>query len=313
MDEKEKRLIFLKLIAARAGRFTRKNVIQVKAIRKDRSHLQHMGTAFLLRNDRINVIVTALHILEQIARADDLEALAFWGGAGPFITPGFVLSWRDLDIAIISPNKIVNIGETKSYWGITSPNHGPIIGSEEYYLAHGFPERLVRWSAIANGPIARTNPHLAGVHMREEDFKEGSVDKAQQILGDYPLLPRNLIQEHQFALDYSEEGGPLLSETGEEITDSYVTRHQAGLYMNGSSFEDQPVWGSGGMSGSPVWDVGAVRCNWNINNWTEENMQFAGIVTHWNEGKKILVATKSTTFFHRWEKEKLTNKLSVKY
>lgn len=83
------------------------------------------------------------------------------------------------------------------------------------------------------------------------------------------------------------------------MTSAGILKEHAGLYVDSPSLPGQQPFGAFGLSGSPVWRFGAAEAAWSLDLWSPESARLAGIITHWNEERSFLKATRFSEIFTR--------------
>lgn len=154
-----------------------------------------------------------------------------------------------------------------------------------------YPDIFTHYTAFIPGFVSEGYTHCASIRPRESIFAPEALAIVKEQFPHYMPIPDSLMRPSQFAINYAEDTGPLKTVNGEEVSDEAILNSHSRLYSDGISFEGQERHGAFGLSGSPVWRFGAIECDWQIESWSENLPRVTGIVTDWNEGQGILIAT----------------------
>lgn len=270
--------------------FVAKSVTRILGIRKDGGPADHRGTAVMCRIEGRQAFVTANHVLSEIEKSDDYRCAGISASPGGFQAQ--YLRFADIDVAIIMPDNEIPVREGRVFWpGDWCDRREPAVMAGDYMLVYGFPARFSRFSTFLPGSISEGYTHCTWVRPRHSQAQDPLWKPFAEIAG-YPPIPDELIQPWQFCLNFDEPTGPLKTQEGELVTSAGILQEHAGLYVDLPSLPEKQPFGAFGLSGSPVWRFSAAEAAWSLDRWSPESARLAGIITHWNEKRSYLVATR---------------------
>lgn len=262
-------------------------VTRVVAARKDEGW-DHRGTALMIQIGERQGFVTALHVLTEIEKGENYRSFGF----GAVADDGQVDIYRfeDVDVAVVFPHNPISPKTGYEFWPTdrTDPSSNEL--SSDYLLVHGYPDIFTHFTTFLPGFVSEGYTHCAAIRPRESTFTPEALTVVKEQFPYYMPVPDSLMKPSQFAINYAEDTGPLKT-AGEEVTSEAILKSHSRLYSDGIAFEGQARYGAFGLSGSPVWRYGAIECDWKIEDWSENLSRVTGIVTDWNEGCGILIAT----------------------
>jgi hypothetical protein len=267
--------------------FTLPCVTQVIGV-LDEHQGEFLGTSLYCSLDGRQAVVTAAHVLREARASGKYDSLAFTRGSeqAPGIVAGLIHYFDEFDLAIYRPERDFFIGGDKSYWPEERIERTIAPAKTDYLFMQGFPARFARFSTLLKGGVSESLS--LGAMMRLEVGEESTQGQPPSVGAD---LPRGLLQEHEFAFDFSpdsnfiDEPGQPLSESDQEDWREIFTPG------DGMTLPGQKRAGAFGLSGSPVWRVGA--SDHPIQSWNPQACQLVGIVTSWNPEWGVLIATSS--------------------
>ncbi|WP_339684162.1 hypothetical protein [Gimesia maris] len=271
-------------------------VTRIVAVRDDGSY-EHRGTALLCQFGSQKTFVTALHVITEIEEDSNIQS---WG-IGAKSEDGFVdvLRLTEIDIAVIVPRDDFTPKDDLNFWSAAQSDDNSELLPHDYLLVHGYPDSFARYTTFLPGFVAEAYTHCASIRPRESEFSAEALEVFKEQIPYYLPVPDKLMKPSQFAINYAEDTGPLKTPEGKVITDESTLKDHSQLYSDGPALPGQLKHGAFGLSGSPVWRFGAYECNWGVKNWSETHARITGIVTGWNEGNKILIATPFCEFASR--------------
>ena len=271
-------------------------VTRVFAVHADNSPAEHRGTALMCTIDGRRAFVTANHVLTQIAA--DPRFRTFGISAMREGAQCTIRQFDDLDIAVIIPDGTPDVRETKGFWPAERSDANIGALKDDYLMVHGYPCRLSRFFAMIDGYNSETYTHCTSIRPRESEFSTEELAAIRMHFPNYLPVPDKLLRPGQFAMNYAEDSGPLRTSDGQDVSEA-IRKDYAPLYQDGVALPGQKTWGAYGLSGSPVWRFGARECDWQFPAWSVDCAHLVGIVTDWNEGHQILIATPIAHVFER--------------
>ncbi len=221
----------------------------------DRRDGELVGTALRCILGGRRVIVTASHVLNDgFQRFNDLAVSVGHGERAQLFIPVEMRSDEEADLAICDLPEHFSVPEGCSFWPEARIDPTLERLSTDYLFVHGFPGVRGRpWVMPGDSRVmSKSLPY--GVMQRLDDLPP---DQAP----------------FQFAMDF--ESTRTHSDGGSPEADLFNEPH-----------------GPRGLSGSPVWRIGASgrrAADWNFD-WCE----LVGVVTRWSQPDRLLVATKAT-------------------
>jgi hypothetical protein len=287
LTETEKRDFALSTIRPMAT-FTLPYLTQVVGVVDDQTG-EYRGTGFYCMIDGRQAVVTAAHVLREAAATGRYSSLAFTRGSGepPTIVAGTIRYFDDVDLAVYLPTGDFQIGQDKAFWPEDRIDHSVIRAKTDYLFVQGFPARFVRFSRLIGGLVSESLSSGAMMRLNSQDFPGTSPGS--------DILPDGLVRDHQFAFDFDFhveyfEGpdGPASSSLAKHWQDVFIPGE-------GETLPGQRPRGAYGLSGSPVWRVGA--SDRPIRDWVPSASKLVGIVTDWNPDHKVLIATSAANLF----------------
>jgi hypothetical protein len=221
-----------------------------------------LGSGHFCELNGREVIVTALHVVRKGLKNCSYLAVSGQTGdqsgrARPYQIHGRVRPSDATDLAILPLPDDFPRGTDVRFWPEGRIDIDADRLSSDFLFVHGFPGVQ---SHTLNLPIdarvvSKSLPY--GVMQRLED------------------LPDDL-KPHQFAMDF-------------DMTRCQVERDVPPV----SALFDENSHGPEGLSGSPVWRIGASGLR--AAEWTPQCANLVGIVTGWNPEKRVLIATRASS------------------
>jgi hypothetical protein len=199
----------------------------------------------------------------------------------PAIVAGTIRYFDEIDIAVYLPSREFPLGQDKDFWPEDQIEPSIVPAKTDYLFVQGFPVRFARRSGLAGGLVSETLS--SGAMMRLDSLESPEISPGQD------LLPEGLLKDHQFAFDF--DFNPENFEGPDGVTLPGDTEHWRELFVpsEGETFPGQRPRGAYGLSGSPVWRIGAP--DQPSRDWSPSAARLIGIVTDWNPDQKILIAT----------------------
>ena len=206
----------------------------------------------------------------------------------PAIVAGEIKYQEIYDLAVYFPAKDFPLDKEKTFWPERKIDLDPASLLKDYLFLQGVPKRFSRFTSLGgNAAVSELLAYGAMARYREEDIACDERVQFDQDLPDYEFLPSDFLQPHQFAINFSTQPRFFLDANPKQSKIDDWSAVFSGSY--GVALPGQKPQGAFGLSGSPVWRLGASGRN--VNEWTPECRRLVGIVTGWNEEKKILIAT----------------------
>ena len=140
--------------------------------------------------------------------------------------------------------------------------------------------------------VSESLAYGAMMRYQEEDIPSQERAEFDRDLPNYAFLPHDFLQPHQFALNFwaEREFFPEVVANG-DVQERRI-EDWSEVFQGGDTLPGQRPRGAFGLSGSPVWRIGAAGRS--IKDWTPEWSQLVGVITGWNEKERVLVATKAS-------------------
>jgi len=291
MTDSSQYLDFLFEAGKKLPQFVSKSVTRVFGVRKDGESADYRGTALVCTFKERLAFVTANHVLTEIENSGNYKCIAFSA-----TNEGFQARYErfpDIDVAVIIPETNIPIASKYLPWQaeISDFHMTDETIPFDYMLLYGFPNRFSRYSAFAQGVVSEGYTHCTWVRPRISQTSALLRSLYAEVKG-YEPIPDEELKPFHFCLNFDEPTGPLKSQDGELITSNGILEEHAGLYVDMQSLPGTQPFGAFGLSGSPVWRFGAVEANWKLESWTVNFARLVGIVTHWNEVRHCLIATR---------------------
>lgn len=223
----------------------------------DRKNGDLIGSGLRCILDGRRAIVTAAHVFERgYEKFKDL-AVSAGHGVQPYLVHGAIPMDAVADLAIYYLPEDYSVPEGCSFWPESRIDPTLDRLSTDYLFVHGFPGvRSQRWIIPGDSRVmSKSLPY--GVMQR--------LDPGVDL--DPPLTP------FQFAMDFEPSNA----------------RAESGL-PESELFEKD--YGPEGLSGSPVWRIGASGKR--AADWSFDWCELVGVVKGWYSEEKLLVATKVT-------------------
>lgn len=292
MDREE----FLYFVSKRLPTHCVQFVTRIVGVRKDEGPADHRGTALLAKAGDRCLVITALHVLIEIEQLEEYSHAA----VSALIEGRRTSEYRipELDVVVWEFESPLKLQPGKDCWPVDQADPAYQLLIVDTAMVVGFPARHSRFTAFLGGQHSSSYSLFTWLRPRERDLEEfDELRKLTEETSDFPIAPEAnakgepLMKPKQFAINYIWESGPLKTLEGTDVIDETTLDDYAALYLDGVAFSDQKSHGAYGLSGSPVWRIGASDCDWDTSKWSEENAQLAGIVTSWNEGHDLLVVT----------------------
>ena len=250
---------------------------------------EFLGTALYCLLDGRQAVVTAAHVLREAAASGKYGSLAFTRGSeqAPGIVAGLIHYFDEFDLAIYRPERDFFIGQDKLYWPEARIERTIAPAKTDYLFMQGFPARFARFSTLLRGGVSES---LSSGAMMRLEATEGSADDPSTP-SDGADIPRGLLREHEFAFDFSPDS-QLIDDPGRPMSgNEQEDCRRIFAPGEGTTLPGQKPAGAFGLSGSPVWRVGA--SGQTIRSWDPRASQLVGFVTQWNSEWGVLIATSS--------------------
>jgi hypothetical protein len=267
----------------------------------DQSTGEFRGTGFFCSIAGRQVLVTAAHVIRELDADGRFLGPAFSRGDGepPAIVPGRIVFSIPHDLAIYFPSEPFPMGSQKAYWPDDRIDRNAELLTKDALFVHGFPARFTRFTTLGGGAmISESLPYGAMMRFQERDIPSQERPGFDRALPDYNFLAPDFLEPHQFAINFWAQPDFFLNETANDQAQvrkrenwSEVFRSDGGNSL-GDSLPGQLSRGAFGLSGSPVWRIGAVGRP--IRDWTPQWARLVGIVTGWNEQERVLIATRAS-------------------
>jgi hypothetical protein len=205
------------------------------------------------------VIVTAFHVvLEGLANSGYLAVSGQTGDNRPYEIYGQVRRSHATDLAFLPlPDDFPREADVR-YWPENRIDIDADCLSSDFLFVHGFP-----------GVRSRSFPLPVDARVRSTSLPYGVMQR----LDDLP----DELSPHQFAMDF-------------DITHCQPEDERL---PEPELFDDLALQGPRGLSGSPVWRIGASGLR--IAEWAPQCARLVGVVTGWNPEKRVLIATRASS------------------
>jgi hypothetical protein len=295
LTEIERRLFVQSAIKAMAA-YTLPYLTQVIGVIDDQTG-EFRGTGFFCELAGREAIVTADHVRRKAMESGKFQGLAFSRGSAtaPSIVAGEIQSFDEnsYDLAIYYPSSRFPLGHEKRFWPGDRIGRDPRSILRDYLFVQGFPQRYSRFTTLGgNAIVSETLAYGAMVRYSEADVPSEEREQFDRELPGYEFLSREVLRPHQFALNFwvepdhflGPEPGTKMAEDWSEVFEEAEERQ--------SIAPGQKVRGAYGLSGGPVWRLGASGRR--SRDWTPEWSEFVGIITGWNASEKVLIATSAS-------------------
>ncbi len=268
-----------------------KSVTRLLGIRKDGGPPDYLGTALICKLDGQPMFITANHVLTEMEKTGEYRCVGISGAIGRFQAQ--YCRFEDIDVAVIVPEIEIELDENCTYWPseLCDCDYPDFVLASDYMLLYGFPARFSRYTAFVQGIVSEGYTHCTWVRPRQSQAMQPEWKPFAGIDG-YPPVPEGLLHPWQFCLNFAEHTGPLKTPQGDLVTSRGVLEEHSGLYFAQQTFPGKQPYGAFGLSGSPIWRFGAAETGWSLDQWSFKSARLAGIVTDWNEGHSMLIATK---------------------
>jgi hypothetical protein len=222
---------------------------------KTRDHGDALGSGLYCQLEGHRAIVTASHVLRDGLRQFEYLAVSVRGADNrPVMLHGGIHQDHAADLAIIDVPDDFPSSVELQFWLEERIDIEGDRLSTDFLFVHGFP-----------GVRSRSIPLAIDSRVVSRSLPYGVMQRLDDLPGS--LAP------YQFAMDFD------------------ITHCQA---ERGRPEEDlfEELMGPRGLSGSPVWRIGASGRK--RGEWSPECAQLVGVVTHWNQDSKLLIATKAS-------------------
>jgi hypothetical protein len=299
LTDTEKREFALSTIRPMAE-FTMPFLTQVVGVIDEQTG-EHRGSGIFCMIDGRQAVVTAAHVLRKAWDEGRFISLAFSRGWGdpPGIVEGKIRYFDEFDLAIYLPSKDFPLGEGKSFWPEERIDGNIDRLATDYLFVQGFPGPYSRFTTLmGRAMISESLAYGAMMRYSRSDIPREEMEAFLESSPGYDFLPEGFLKSHQFAFNFSPEPESLIG-SGEMSEEERRRRIDdlSNLFVDGDNqtFPGQRQRGSDGISGSPVWRVGALGKP--ISEWTTRECVLVGIVSDWNQAKKILIATSAAKLF----------------
>jgi hypothetical protein len=293
LTEIEKRLFVESAIKAMAA-YTLPYLTQVIGVIDDKTG-EFRGTGFFCELAGRQAIVTAAHVLREAAATGRFESLTFSRGnaEAPAIVAGEIRYQDSYDLAIYYPERRFPLGEQKRFWPGDRIDRDPRSILRDYLFVQGFPQRFSRFTTLGgNASFSESLAYGAMVRYREKDIAAEEREQFDQDLPAYNFLDDNFLEPHQFALNFWVEPDHFIDPESKPS----VIKDWSEVFEPAERVQSLPPGqrprGAYGLSGSPVWRLGASGRS--SREWTSEWSQLVGVITDWNHSAKILIATSAS-------------------
>lgn len=294
----QEKLAFVESTLQPMAQHTKCCVTQVVGVIDEKTG-EHRGTGIYCKIDGREAIVAAAHVLKTAAATKRFVSLAFGRGSGeaPTIVAGRIIYSDLLDLAVYLPERPFPIGQSSDFWPENRIDRDNQKISRDYLFVHGFPCRFSRFTTLmGNSLISESLAFGAMLRPRESDLTVEERQQYERENPDYPLLPNDFLEPHQFALNFDVEGATFLAHDGSpDNLRTSIIKDWSELFQGDPNSEQentlpgQKSRGAYGLSGSPVWRIGGAGRP--IKNWAPDWSQLVGVVTAWNEPLRVLIAT----------------------
>ena len=208
-------------------------VTRVAGIPKDGGPYEHRGTALLCMIEGRQAFITADHVVTEMAKEDRFAATAL--SCVSETKPASTLHFEDIDIAVLIPTETVDVRDGKQFW----PSERADITTKplpaDYLITHGYPDSFSRFSAFGPSYVSETYVHCTSIRLKGSDFRAEKLEEAREHFPNYLPVPDDLLRPGQFAINYAEEAGPLMSPYGEEIVRPGMISKYSALYRDGTA------------------------------------------------------------------------------
>lgn len=293
LSELEKRSFVESTVKPMAD-YTMRFLTQVAGV-IDESTGEFRGTGLLCSIAGRQAIVTAAHVIKGMTEDGRILGPAFSRGNGepPAIVPGRIFSSIHHDLAIYFPSEVFPIGEDKAFWPDERIDRNPAMLTKDALFVHGFPGRFSRFTTLAGGAmVSESLGYAAMMRYQERDIPGDERLGFDRDLPAYDFLPADFLQPHQFAINFWVQPDFITKDAANGHATERRYEDWSDVFRSGDTFTGQRPRGASGLSGSPVWRIGAAGRS--IKNWDTECAQLVGIVTHWNEEQRVLIATRAS-------------------
>ena len=258
-----------------------------------------LGTGVFCQIRGHHAVVTAAHTLDSAQKTGSYRSLAIGRGEGvqPSIVPGKIIYGRESDVAVYLPEQDLGLGLDKAFWPGSSIDEDDLDLSREYLFLQGYPQRYARSTALIGRTfVFETLAYGTTMKYRVSDIPASERGDFDHDLPDYDFLPEEIVgsNPHQFAVVFSTDPSVVLDPASWTIQGNpRTTEDLAQLFApaeNHDRFEGQSAVGAFGLSGSPVWRVGAT--NRKMAEWSVDDCRLIGFVSKWNVQHQILIVTR---------------------
>lgn len=251
------------------------------------------GTGFFCSIAGRQAIVTAAHVLKDMAKEDRFLGPAFSRGnhQPPAIVPGKVVFSIPHDLAIYFPSEEFPIGEDKAFWPEERIDQNPQMMTKDALFVHGFPGRFCRFTTFEGGAMfSESLAYTAMMRYQEKDIPSDERPGFDRDLPGYDFLRADSLEPHQFAINFWVQPDFFPKDPTNGRAQESRNEDWSEVFRYSDTFAGQRPGGAGGLSGSPVWRIGASGRS--IKNWSPDRAQLVGVVTHRDEKARILIATR---------------------
>jgi hypothetical protein len=214
-----------------------------------------LGSGVYCQLDGHRTIVTASHVLRDgLTRFEYLAASIRAEDQRPVMIHGWSRYDHATDLAILDLPDDFPGSDEPLFWPEERIDSDGGQLSTDFLFLHGFPGLRSQLIPLPIEPRVVSRSLPYGVMQRLDNLPES-------------------LEPYQFAMDF--DITPSQSERGSPEEDLF-DEHR----------------GPRGLSGSPVWRIGASGRK--RGEWSPDLAQLVGIVTHWDQGAKLLIATKAS-------------------
>ena len=295
LSEQEKRSFIESTMRPMADE-TMRYLTQIVGVLDERTG-EYLGTGFFCTISGRQAIVTASHVLREMANDRRFLGPAILRGNGtpPAIVPGKIIFSIPHDLAIYFPSEEFVLHEDKAFLPDERIDRDPGVLTRDALFVHGFPARFTRFTTLVdNAMYSESLAYTAMMRYQEKDIPSDERSGFDRDLPGYNFLPADSLEPHQFAINFWAQPDSCLSNQGDPSpVEQRKFDNWSQVFLSGQALPGQRPQGAHGLSGSPVWRIGATGRP--IKEWTPACARLVGVVTHWNEQERILIATRTSS------------------
>ena len=225
------------------------------------------------------------------------QGLAFSRGSAtvPTIVAGEIQSFDEnsYDLAIYYPSSRFPLGHEKRFWPDDRFDRDPRSILRDYLFVQGFPQRFSRFTTLGGNTIVSGDTRLwSDGQILRGGYQPRTGAIGQRAAGLRVPSQGNVtatsVRRLTFGLSRTTFVGPNSSprviKTGWRCSRTPRKRNPS----RGAA----TVRGAFGLSGSPVWRLGASGMS--SRQWTPECSRLVGVITNWNSEDRVLIATSAS-------------------